>query len=99
MQLFCDKISIILSQNRGGNMAKRVVIALVLGLLIGAGEGSWAAINQPHMMAALEALQKAKMELEMAEHNKGGHRVKALELVQKAIEQTKKGIEFGEKGK
>jgi uncharacterized protein HemX len=80
-------------------MAKRIIIALVIGLIIGAGGGSWAAINQPHMMAALEALQKAKMELEVAEHNKGGHRVKALELVHKAIEQTKKGIEAGEKGK
>jgi hypothetical protein len=28
---------------------------------------------------------------------KGGHRVKALELVQKSIEQTRKGIEVGEK--
>jgi hypothetical protein len=80
-------------------MAKKIVLALVLGLFIGAGAGSWAAINQPHMMAALEALQKAKMELEIAEHNKGGHREKALELVHKAIEQTKKGIAAGEKGK
>jgi hypothetical protein len=37
--------------------------------------------------------------LEVAEHNKGGHRDKALQLVHKAIEQTKKGIEAGEKGK
>jgi uncharacterized protein HemX len=80
-------------------MTKRIVIALAIGLIIGAGGGSWAAINQPHMMAALEALQKAKMELDVAEHNKGGHRVKAIELVHKAIEQTKKGIEAGEKGK
>ena len=56
-------------------------------------------MNQPHMMAALEALQKAKMELEVAEHNKGGHREKALELVHKAIVQTEKGIEEGEKRK
>jgi hypothetical protein len=100
VQFFCDTISAIISQNRGGwNMTKRIVIALVLGLLIGAGGGSWAAINQPHMIAALEALKTAKMELEVTEHNKGGHRVKALELVHKAIEQTKKGIEAGEKGK
>ena len=78
---------------------KKIVIALVIGLLIGSAVGVWAAIHQPHMMAALEALQKAKMELEVAEHNKGGHRVKALELVHKAIEQTKKGIEAGERGR
>jgi len=80
-------------------MLKRIVITLVIGLLIGSAIGSWAAIQQPHMRAALEALQRAKSELEVAEHNKGGHREKALELVHKAIEQTKKGIEAGEKEK
>jgi uncharacterized membrane-anchored protein YhcB (DUF1043 family) len=80
-------------------MKKGLVIALVIGLLIGGAIASWAAINQPHMIAALDALHKAKAELEVAEHNKGGHREKALELVHKAIEQTKKGIEAGEKSK
>ena len=78
-------------------MLKRVVIALVIGLLVGSAVGSWAAIHQPHMIAALDALKKAKMELEVAEHNKGGHRVKALELVNHALEQTRLGIEEGEK--
>jgi len=78
-------------------MVKKVVIALIVGILIGSAVGSWAAIHQPHMMAALEALNHAKMELEAGEHDKGGHRVKALEFVHKAIEQTKKGIEAGER--
>ena len=78
-------------------MIKKIVIVLVVGLIIGGAVGSWAAIHQPHMVAALEALKTAKTELEMAEHNKGGHRAKALELVHKAIGQTKKGIEAGEK--
>jgi hypothetical protein len=78
---------------------KRIVIALVIGLLIGSAVGVWAGIQQPHMKAALEALQSAKTELESGEHNKGGHRVKALEHVHKAIEQTRKAIEAGEKGK
>ncbi len=76
---------------------KRIIIVLVIGLVLGGAIGSWAAIHQPHMIAALEALKSARAELEMAEHNKGGHRVKALEHVNKAIEQTKKGIEAGEK--
>jgi len=80
-------------------MVKRTIIVLVIGLLIGGAAGSWAAIHQPHMLAALEALKNAKTELESAEHNKGGHREKALELVNKAIEQTKKGIEAGEREK
>ena len=78
-------------------MAKKLIIALVVGLLIGTAIGSWAAIHQPHMMAALDALKTARMELENAEHNKGGHREKALEFVKRAIEQTKKGIEAGER--
>jgi len=80
-------------------MVKKIVIALIVGLLIGGAVGSWAAIHQPHMIAALDALKNAKVELEAGEHNKGGHRVKALGLVQKAIEQTKKGIEAGERGR
>jgi len=71
-------------------------MVLVIGLLLGGAAGSWAEIHQPHMMAALEALKHARAELEVAEHNKGGHREKALQLVDKAIEQTKKGIEAGE---
>jgi len=58
--------------------------------------GGWAAINQPHMKAAIEALEKAKMELAMAEHNKGGHRTKTIMLVNQAIQQTELGIKAGE---
>ncbi len=78
-------------------MSKRIVVVAVLLVLISVTAGSWAAIHQPHMIAAFETLKKAKVELEAAEHNKGGHRVKALELVDRAIEQTRKGIEAGEK--
>jgi len=78
-------------------MLKKVLVTLVVGLLIGTALGSWAAIHQPHMRAALDALKSAKRELDSAEHNKGGHRVKALELVERAIEQTRKGIEAGER--
>ena len=78
-------------------MVRKIVIALIVGLFVGSAVGSWAAIHQPHMISALEALKSAKMELEAGEHNKGGHRVKALELVQRAIEQTKKGIKAGDR--
>jgi hypothetical protein len=81
-------------------MGKRVIVVLVVvGLLVSVAISGWAAIHQPHMTAALEALKNAQMELEVAEHNKGGHREKALKLVHQAIEQTKKGIEAGEKEK
>jgi len=50
---------------------------------------------QPHMEAALSALQNAKSELANAEHNKGGWREAALQGVEKAISQTQKGIAAG----
>jgi len=77
-------------------MLKKMIIVLVIGLLIGAA-ASWAAIRQPHMIAALDALKRAKVELASAEHDKGGHRTRAIELVDKALEQTRLGIEAGEK--
>jgi len=46
------------------------------------------------MQAALEHLRMAKGELERAESDKGGHRVKALALVNDAISQVERGIEF-----
>ena len=53
-------------------------------------------VGQPRMEAALASLQSAKTELEVAKHDKGGHRVKAIELTNQAIEQVKKGIAAGE---
>ena len=49
---------------------------------------------QPKMQAALAALQVAKTNLEAANPDKGGFRVKAIESTKEAIEQTKKGIEW-----
>jgi hypothetical protein len=50
--------------------------------------------DQPRMQAALDKLQSARSNLEAASDDKGGHRVKALEQVNKAIDQVKKGIEY-----
>ena len=52
---------------------------------------------QPHMKAALESLRAAKESLERATADKGGHRVKAIEKVNEAINQVEKGIEFDNK--
>ncbi len=49
--------------------------------------------DQPHMTAALAALESAKNNLERAASDKGGHRGKALDLVRSAIDEVKKGIE------
>ena len=49
--------------------------------------------DQPHMTAALAALESAKNNLERATSDKGGHRAKALEFVRDAISEVKKGID------
>jgi hypothetical protein len=49
--------------------------------------------DQPHMTAALTALESAKNNLERATADKGGHRSRALDYVKDAISEVKKGIE------
>jgi multidrug resistance efflux pump len=49
--------------------------------------------DQPHMTAALAALESAKNNLERATSDKGGHRGKALDFVKDAISEVKKGID------
>ena len=50
--------------------------------------------GQPKMQAALAALQHAQAEATAAEANKGGHRAKALELIQQAIDAVNAGMEY-----
>ena len=73
-------------------LVKAIVILAVAG---GAFVAGLAYAAQPHMEAALNALLTAQTELKVAEHNKGGHRVKALELVNSAIAQVQAGIAAG----
>jgi hypothetical protein len=48
------------------------------------------------MRAALDALRMARNELQIASSNKGGHRAKAIDLVNQAIIEVKKGIEYAQ---
>jgi len=64
-------------------------MALCGGYLIGR-----AAVPQPHMHAALQHLQAAKSDLQTAETDKGGHRAKAIQLVNDAIGEVEAGIEY-----
>jgi hypothetical protein len=50
---------------------------------------------QPKMEAALHSLERARGDLDRAEHDKGGHRVKALELIDRAIDEVREGIRAG----
>ena len=47
--------------------------------------------HEPHMSAALGHLQEARAELEKATPNKGGHRERAMKLVDDAIQQVQQG--------
>ncbi|MGO9259337.1 MAG: hypothetical protein ACLQU1_23935 [Bryobacteraceae bacterium] len=53
------------------------------------------AAPQPHMEAALKALQNAANQLQQAADDKGGHRAKAIQLVSQAINQVQDGIQAG----
>jgi hypothetical protein len=54
-----------------------------------------AAPDQPHMTAALAALESAKNNLDHATNDKGGHRARAIDIVKDAIDEVKRGIEAG----
>lgn len=74
-----------------GVIATGASALLALGIVIGQ-----AMAYQEHMHAALDALRTAKSELEMAERNKGGHRVEALRLTNAAIREVQAGMEYAE---
>jgi hypothetical protein len=50
--------------------------------------------RQPHMDNALRHLREAREALQRAEADKGGHRERAIELVDQAIAQVEEGIRF-----
>ena len=56
---------------------------------------SSALARQPHMERALEHLRAARAELQAAEHNKGGWRIRALENTERAIRETENGMVVG----
>jgi len=74
---------------------RRVLWVLALGVLLLAGfVAGQANADQPHMVAAREHLRVARAELQAADADKGGHRVKAIERVNEAIAEVDRGIEF-----
>ena len=71
---------------------------VLAGLLVASfGMNSAGADRQPLMQDALASLKQAATTLKAANHDKGGHRVKALELTNAAIVQVEKGIAFDNK--
>jgi hypothetical protein len=70
---------------------QRLLIALTIVMSMGVG---YALAQQPHMDTALRLLQDARHELDAAEPNKGGHRERAIALVDQALGQVRDGIAF-----
>ena len=66
-----------------------LVIVLATGFI--AGQLSAA---QPHMQAALKHLRAARADLNKASADKGGHRNRAIELVNQAIDEVERGIAY-----
>jgi hypothetical protein len=48
--------------------------------------------DQPHMKNALMHLREARAALQRAEHNKGGHRARAVEMINQAIAEVEAGM-------
>ena len=46
------------------------------------------------MTAAIQHLREAQRNLELATHNKGGHRENALQLIDQAITEVEAGIQY-----
>jgi hypothetical protein len=76
-------------------LVPRLLAPLVAVGLMLCFTGVSAHADQVHMQAALDALRNARAQLAQAEHDKDGHRDKALDLVDRAINQTEMGIKAG----
>jgi hypothetical protein len=78
-------------------MIRQFVLFAAIALVLGFAAGTAFAERQPHMQAALRALRNARQQLDAAEPDKGGHRVKAVQLVSDAIREVEAGIRFDNK--
>jgi hypothetical protein len=73
--------------------AGKALVILVLGIALGATV-AYTAERHPAIRAAQKNLIQAKTALEHADHDFGGHRVKALEHVNAALEELRMAIAF-----
>jgi hypothetical protein len=74
---------------------KTLKIGVVIVTAVAAMGLNSARADQPHMQAALEHLRAARAELRMAEHNKGGWRIRAIQNTDRAIHETENGMAVG----
>ena len=76
-------------------MTTSIARKALLGTAISAAMGIGYAIGaQPHMSETIAILQSARSELAAATPNKGGHRERALGLIDQAISEVRAGMAF-----
>jgi hypothetical protein len=79
-------------------LTRREIAALAAGGTLAAAlvgvSATPAAARQGNMDHALRALREARRALQDAVPNKGGHRERAIDLVDRAIDQVREGIAF-----
>ena len=73
----------------------RTLTTTIIALVAASAFNSTALADQPHMRRALENLRAARAELEVAEHNKGGWRLRAIQNTDRAIHETENGMAAG----
>jgi hypothetical protein len=66
-----------------------VMLVVIVGMNLGTARA-----NQPAMHSALSHLRSARAALESALADKGGHRERAISLVDRAIAETEAGIRY-----
>jgi len=73
-----------------------LAIGVVLGLAVSTGTAQRRARSQPqpHMRLSLDALRSAEHHLSEATGDKGGHRVRAINLVRQAEAEVQRGIDW-----
>ena len=69
---------------------------LVFGIAMVMASSGVSGAAQNNMRDALTHLREARQALDKAEDNKGGHKQKAMDLVDKAIEEVQAGIDFAQ---
>lgn len=76
--------------NTTNGIIKAAIVALAMTMFSGAA----LAERQPQMQAAIKNLEEAKANLQHASNDKGGHKGKAIRLINEAIEEVRAGIQF-----
>ena len=72
-----------------------VIVGLIgIGLVLGIGGAAGTQERHPEIRAAMHALANAERHLAAGAHDFGGHRVKALQLVQQAEAELREGLAY-----